>query len=163
MNDQNDPSADERRDLQFNSIDECVADIHQILEADRNGQLRAVGNWTPGQVLSHVAAWIEYGYEGYPMKPPPFFIRWILRFQLKKILRNGMPTGVRIPGIKEGTVGMEEMPTAEAGQRAKTAFERLSKREESKYDSPAFGKMSHDDRIRLNLRHAELHLGYLKY
>ena len=151
------------RTLRFESIDDCIAEVRRIAAADAQRGLRNSGNWTPGQVMAHVAAWIEYGYDGFPIGRPPFFVRWILRLRLKKMLTGGMPRGVRIPGIKEGTVGMDEMSTAEAAERLVTAFTRLKDREEAKFDSPAFGPMSFDDRILLNLRHAELHLGYLSY
>jgi hypothetical protein len=112
-------------------------------------------------MMAHLAAWIEYGYDGYPVKSPPWFIRYILRLRLKQMLESGMPRGVKIPGIPGGTVGAEDMPFDQGIARFKKALQRLEAREEAPYDSPAFGKMSHDDRIRLNLRHAELHLGYL--
>ncbi len=153
----------ERRTLRFESIDDGLAELDRIAEADKQGNLRAVGNWTPGEVMSHLAAWIEYAYEGFPLKPPPFFIRWMLRLRLKKMLEQGMPTGVKIPGVKEGTYGMEKMDTQAAVERLKQAWQRLKNREEVKYHSPAFGILSHDDWIRLNLRHAELHLGFLVY
>jgi hypothetical protein len=153
----------EYRNLRFASIDDCTAEVRRILAAEAEGRLRAAGNWTPGQIMAHVAAWIEYGYEGYPIGPPPFFVRWILRLRLRKMLKQGMPRGVRIPGLKDGTVGMDQQPTAEAGGRLLRALKRLQDREEAGFDSPAFGPMSHDDRIQLNLRHAELHLGYLAY
>lgn len=156
-------SVAERRELRFNSIDECLGELDRIAAADEQGNLRAVGNWTPGQVMAHLAAWIEYGYDGYPVKPPPFFVRWILRIGLRKMLNKGIRPGLRIPGIKEGTIGMEDMQTLEAVDRLRRAFARLQGGESAKYDSPAFGKMSHDDRILLNLRHAELHLGFLVY
>ena len=38
---------------------------------------------------------VNFGYEGYPFKPPPFFIRWILRRKVKQYLKTGMPTGAR--------------------------------------------------------------------
>ena len=153
----------ERRSLRFDSIDDCLAEIDRIVAAAQQGDLKALGNWTPGQVMAHLAAWIEYGYDGYPLKAPPFFVRWILRMQLKKMLNKGMPSGVRIPGIKEGTIGMDPMETGEAAERLRAAFARLQNRDEAKFDSPAFGKMSHDDRVLLNLRHAELHLSFLDY
>jgi hypothetical protein len=58
---------------------------------------------------------------------------------------------------------MDDMPTREAADRLKQAFRRLESGEPAKFHSPAFGAMSHEDRIRLNLRHAELHLGFLDY
>lgn len=151
------------RKLRFESIDDCLQEIERIVDADQRGTLQTAGNWTPGQVLAHVAAWAEYGYDGYPIGSPPFFIRWILRWQLPNTLKNGMPRGVRIPGVKNGTTGMDAIPTQEAADRLIRVFNRLKNHEPAPFDSPAFGPMSHDDRIRLNLRHAELHLGYLAY
>jgi hypothetical protein len=114
-------------------------------------------------VLAHIAAWIDYAYEGFPIAPPPFFVRWILRLRLKKMLRQGMPRGVRIPGVQGGTTGMDAMETRDAAERLLASLARLGSSEEARHDSPAFGPLSHEDRIELNLRHAELHLGYLSY
>lgn len=149
------------RKLRFETISDVYRDLDQIAELDRAGRLQTSGNWTAGQIMAHLAAWIEYGYDGYPIKSPPWFIRWFLRLRLPKMLESGMPRGIRIPGIPGGTVGAEDMPIEQGITRLKQAFQRLEKGEQTKYDSPAFGKMSHEDRIRLNLRHAELHLGYL--
>jgi hypothetical protein len=153
----------EYRNLRFNSIDDCCAEVRRVLAANENGTLATCGNWTPGQNMAHVASWIEYGFTGYPISPPPFFIRWLIRMQLKSILKGPMPRGVKIPRVKGGTTGMDDMPTPAAGQRLLAALERLQAREEAKFDSPAFGPMSYENRIKLNLRHAELHLGYLSY
>ena len=153
----------EFRKLRFDSIEDCVSEVDRIAAAGEQGSLRTLGNWTPGQILSHVASWIEYAYDGFPVSSPPFFVRWILRWQLRSMLRNGMPRGVRIPGVKGGTTGMDDVPTAEAARRLVLALERLKTKVPAKFESPAFGPMSVDDRIQLNLRHAELHLGFLSY
>lgn len=79
------------------------------------------------------------------------------------MLRSGMPRGIRIPGTKQGTFGMDDLPTREAVERYLKALQRLASNEVAPHDSPAFGELSHEDRIQLNLRHAELHLGYLSY
>ena len=149
------------RRLRFESIEDALSEIDRIVQADADGRLRTTGNWTAGQIMSHIAAWIEYGYTGYPMGPPPWFVRWILRRQLKKYLRNGMPRGVRIPRIEQGTFGMDALPTPQAADRLRKAFKRLQDGDPVNFNSPAFGEMSLEDRIRLNLRHAELHLGFL--
>jgi len=151
------------RALRFQSIEDCIAEILRIVEAERGNRLVATGNWTPGQILGHLAAWIEYGYEGYPIKAPPWIIRWILRMNLRRILSKGMSKGVRIPGIQEGTTGTQDMPMGEAANRLLNALDRLNRNEPAQHESPAFGPMSHEDRIQLNLRHAELHLGFLDY
>jgi hypothetical protein len=152
-----------RRTLRWETLDELKQDIDLILEADHQGQLESMGNWTPSQIFNHLAAWIEYGYVGYPMGAPPFFLRWLLKRMGKRYLEKGMPSGIRIPGVKQGTYGVEDTPLQEAHQRLTLAINRLQVGEECPYDSPAFGKMSHPDRVRLNLRHAELHLSFLRY
>lgn len=151
------------RHLRFESIDEVLAEVERIRTADQDGVLETLGNWSAGQILAHVAAWIEYGYSGYPLKPPPFPLNWILRWMGKRMLKTGMKPGVRIPNVKEGTYGQDVMDVGEAADRLSRALIRLKNGEECQYDSPAFGPMSHEDRIKLNLRHAELHLGFIRY
>lgn len=150
-----------RRALQFSSVDQVLSDIDNIVAAAHAGTLQQVGNWKPGQVMAHLAAWIEYGYDGYPMKTA-WMIRMILRLMLPGILKNGMKPGVKIPGVSNGTTGQDDQPLDQAAERLKKAFIRLNSGEQCPYDSPGFGAMSHEDRIRLNLRHAELHLSFLK-
>jgi len=151
------------RKLRFESIDVCRQEIRGIVQADASGSLQTGGNWTAGQVMSHLAAWIEYGYEGYPIKKVPFFVRWLLRINLQQMLRSGLTAGVRIPGVDGGTTGMDKIATSVAADRLLRALDRLENKDPAKYDSPAFGPMSHEDRVLLNLRHAELHLGFLSY
>lgn len=155
-------SAPARRKLTFKSLDELLIDLQRLEDAERAGKLRATGHWTPGEILSHLAAWVEYGYEGYPLGKPPFFLRWILKRMLPGMLRNGMRPGVRIPGAKAGTYGQEKVSTSEGFRRYRVALARLKQNEPCPFDSPAFGPMSMEDRVRLNLRHAELHLSFLQ-
>jgi hypothetical protein len=152
-----------RRHVHFESIDEVLAEVERIRTADQDGVLETLGNWSAGQILAHVAAWIEYGYSGYPLKAPPFPLNWILRWMGKRMLKTGMNPGVRIPNVKEGTFGQDVMDVGEAADRLSRALVRLKNGEQCQYDSPAFGPMSHEDRIKLNLRHAELHLGFIRY
>jgi hypothetical protein len=39
-----------RRQLQFNTIDEILADVERL----NQGQIKALGNWSSGQVLKHL-------------------------------------------------------------------------------------------------------------
>jgi hypothetical protein len=151
------------RKLRFETIDACIAEVQRIADAAETGRLKTTGNWTPGQILSHLAAWIHYAYDGFPMRKAPWFIRWILRWRLPSMLRTGVPRGIRIPGAKQGTFGMEDRPTREAVERYLAALQWLASNEIAPHDSPAFGALSHEERIQLNLRHAELHLGYFDY
>lgn len=150
-----------RRTLRLSSIDDLLAELDQIEQAAQAGTLRAIGNWTPGQILGHLAAWIEYGWTGYPMKAPPWPISWLLRRTLRRTLRDGLKSGVKIPGIAGGTTGTEALETDVALERFRAALQRLQAGEPVRYESPAFGPMSQEDRVALQLRHAELHLSYL--
>lgn len=152
----------ERRKLWFHSIEELLKELDRIEEADRRGTLNVQGNWTSGQIFAHIAAWIEYGWVGYPVAAPPFFIKWVLKWMCKRYLKKGMPAGVKIPGVEGGTKGQDPMSNAEGLARLRQALARLQAGEPTKFDSPAFGPLSYEDRIQLNLRHAELHLSFMK-
>lgn len=151
--------ATDRRTLAFHSVEDVIADVDRIVDAEQRGTLRCTGNWSAGQVFGHLATWINYAYEGYPFHVP-WFIRLLLKFKVKQYLRGRMDAGVRIPNMPDGTLGTEPLDTAEGARRLRAALQRL-KSEPAKYHSPAFGTMSHEDRILLNLRHAELHMSFM--
>ena len=148
-----------RRTLRFELIDQAMAEVERLAEAERTGRLRRLGNWTLGQTLGHLAAWAEYGYTGVPLKVP-FFIRWILRLRKRKFLYGPMRSGVRIPGVEGGTLATDPVPLEEGREHFRRAMERL-KAEAPTAPSPVFGRLTHEESIALNLRHAELHLGFL--
>lgn len=147
-----------RRALRFESLDQALAEAERLAAADRAGRLRRLGNWTLGQALGHLAAWAEYSYTGAPLKPP-FFIRWILRLRKRKFLYGPMRAGVKIPGVEGGTLATEALPPDEALARLRRALERL-KAETPTAPNVIFGHLTHPEWIALNLRHAELHLGF---
>lgn len=148
------------RPLQFDSIDAMRAEVLRIIEADRTGTLQCIGNWSAGQTFGHLATWIEYNYAGYPFKVPAP-IRLAARLMKRRLLTKPMRPGIRIPGTKGGTYGMEPMSTDEGARRLRDALDRLDRREPLQHPSPALGTMTLDECVALNLRHAELHLGYL--
>ncbi len=160
MNTVNTAKVADRRRLRFATVDDLLTDVDRIVAAEKGGTLRRTGNWTPGQVFGHIATWANYAYEGYPFRPP-WFIRWILRKKKVAYLRDGMPAGVRIPKVPNGTFGTEAMSTDEGIKRLRLAMLRLKNGEPAKFDSPAWGKMPLEERIAMNLRHAELHMSFL--
>lgn len=148
-----------RRNLRFNAIDDVLADIERLVEAERAGGLNRLGNWTLGQNLGHLASWVNYAFDGYPMRTPPFPMRWILKLRKNKYIHGRMPAGVKIPGVQGGTCGTEALSNDEGLQRYRAALERL-RNSAPQQSSPIFGPLSHEEWIALNLRHAELHLGF---
>lgn len=157
------PASTDRRRLHLVNLDALSTELDRIEAAERSGELRAVGNWTPGQILGHVGSWINYGWDGYPIGAPPWFVRWFLRWRLPKMLKGSMPTGVRIPGVEGGTTGIEPVDFDQGLSAMRRGIGLLEGNDPPKYHSPAFGEMSMEDRVELNLRHAELHLSFLRY
>jgi Protein of unknown function (DUF1569) len=147
-----------RRILRSDSIDQVMAEVDRLAEAERAGRLERLGNWTLGQTLAHLAAWAEYAYTGAPLKPP-FFIKWMLRLRKRSFLYEPMRPGVNIPGVKGGTLATDPCALDVALPRIRRAFERL-KSEAPTTPHPALGPLNHEEWIAINLRHAELHLGF---
>jgi hypothetical protein len=149
-----------RRNLRFASIDEALGDVGALVAADRVGNLQRLGNWTLGQVLGHLATWINFGFDGYPAKlNPPFFIKWILKARKHRYIHQGLPAGAKIPGIDGGTAGTEMMSTEDGVHRFRQAMERLRAAPPAR-PNVIFGPLSHDEWMQLHLRHAELHLSF---
>jgi len=158
----NTAQVEDRRKLRFNTIDELLADVDRIVAADNAGALRRTGNWTAGQTFGHLSAWVDYGWDGFPSTlKVPWFIRFLIRMKKDKYVLDGMPAGARIPWVENGTYATEVLSTDEGAARVRKSMQRLKSGEPAKFDSPAFGPMSHEDRVAMMLRHAELHLSFL--
>jgi hypothetical protein len=153
-----------RRELHFHSVDEALAEFGRLESGAREGRLTSVGNWTLGQAFGHLAAWCDYAYDGYPKTLRVSWpVRAVMRLLMKKKFFDGpMPQGVKIPGVAGGTLATESLSLQEGAARVRRAFERL-KKERPTQENVLFGTLTHEDWIRLNLRHAELHLGYFRY
>jgi hypothetical protein len=150
-----------RRKLRFSTVDEALAEASRLAADEREGRLDRAGNWTLGQSLNHLAAWAGFAFDGYPPEiRAPLPVRVVLRLMKNKFLRSGMPAGVRIRNIPAGTLGADPTPTDVAFRRFESAFGRLRDHAPG-HPNPIFGRLSHDEWVSLNLRHAELHLGFL--
>ena len=57
-----------RRNVRFESIDDLAEEIDRLVAAQREGHLVANGNWTPAQILDHLARFMEFSYEGFPFR-----------------------------------------------------------------------------------------------
>lgn len=148
----------ERRRLRFESLDDALGEADRLVAAEREGRVKQLGNWTLGQALNHIAGWAEFSYCACPLKTP-WFVRLILWLRKRSFLYGPMPAGVKIPGVPTGTL-VTEPTSLDAGlSRFQAAFQRLSK-EPPTHPSPALGQLTHEEAIAINLRHAELHLGF---
>ena len=83
-----------------------------------------------------------------------------MKFRKQAFLRGPMQAGVKIPGVEGGTLATAPMPLDEALGRSRCVMERL-KSEAPTIPNVVLGPLTHEESIALNLRHAELHLGFL--
>jgi hypothetical protein len=149
-----------RRTLHFNSIDEILTEADRLAAFQQAGKLRSIGNWSSGQNLGHLASWIDFSYDGVPFKVP-FIARIIMRPMKKRTLYKPMKPGSRIPKLKDGTVGIDPLGFDEGLTKFRKNFSRL-KSECPKIPHALFGRMTHEEWIAQHLRHAELHLSFLR-
>ncbi len=156
------PSVTDRRRLRFASLDDLRADLDTLEDAFYDGAVRPAGNWTPAQVLNHLAAFINFAYDGYPpqLPTPHFLIRAVARLLGSKLLDKGFPPGIRMAGAPGGTFGADDGPFEDALIRLRAAIDRLEATAPV-IPNPVLGFLSHHDWIRAHLRHAELHLSFL--
>ncbi len=148
-----------RRTLRFASMDEMLQEAGRIADADRTGRLQRLGNWSAGQCMHHIATWMDYPFDGYPMKIP-LFIRVIGPLLKSFVTNNSMPTNRRLPGVPSGTYAVEDVPTSQALPHLERSATRMASTCPDRRN-PMFGKLTHEQWIKLNLRHAELHFSFL--
>lgn len=109
-----------RRLLTFASLDEVMPDVDRLLRAHTT-----VGNWSPGQICSHLAQAIHFTIDGFP---PEAFAPWIIRktigrFLLWRILRTGRFTeGLPMPKKYEPAPGADVRAEADALRAALRRF-----------------------------------------
>lgn len=145
-----------RRTLRFNSLAEAIADAESLVA----NPCRTVGNWTPGQILDHLAKTVRIMFDG-PHIPAPWFVRTIIAPFLKKNFISGSIS----PGFQFTPQMAAFRPDDNADAKAaleefRKQFSRLE-REAPTAPNPFLGKLTHEEWIGSMLRHCELHLSFL--
>jgi hypothetical protein len=149
----------DRRPLRFDTFEQMWADVERIVASERAGTLRRTGNWKVGQTFGHLAAFINFAYDGYP-KRPPLLIRLLVKPMKRKFIHGSLPAGVKIPGAEGGTWGIEPLSVDDGVRVLRAAWDRLRASPPTK-PNPIFGPLTHDEWQQMHLRHAELHLSFL--
>jgi|SRR5579859_5749591 len=147
-----------RRQLQFNSLDDVLADAETLARA---GKIRTLGNWTPGQIFKHLAITMNAQIDGMPLRPP-----WIFRVMgrlifKKQILKKGMRPGFQLPANAVATLIPPATTTIQEGLESLRAAVQRLKTDHSRVPSPFLGPLTEDESNRIQFRHAELHLSFL--
>jgi hypothetical protein len=146
-----------RRELRFRRLRDVLADVEELA---RQGQVRALGNWTPAQIVQHVARFIRYSIDGFPFTAPAW-LRPIGRMLRSRFLLRPWKPGIRLRG---GSRAME--PDADVTWDAAVAdlrreIGRVQAGARMTHKSPLFGALVHEEWEQLHCRHAELHFSFL--
>ena len=156
----NTAKAENRRTLHFERLEDILDDVDRLVHAK---EVKQLGNWTPGQILKHLAVMMTRSIDGFRGQPP-----WILRcafslmrpFMKNKFLRDPMPSGFKLPSF----AAAELLPPAtnfdEGVSAIRQAIHRLQT-ETTRVPSPLLGQLTVDQWNQLHCRHAELHLSFL--
>jgi hypothetical protein len=142
-----------RRALAFASLDEVMPEVDRLLEGHTT-----VGNWSLGQICSHLARAITGSLEGFPIQAP-----WLLRktlgpFYLRKILREGrMAEGIKLPEEVLPKPGLDAHAEAEA---LRAALLRFADHTGPPALHPFFGRMRRDQWDHLHRIHCAHHLSF---
>ncbi len=145
----------QRRDVRYNSFDELLDDARRLVAADTV----TLGNWSLGQILEHVAKALDMTVDGFNMTAP-WYVRLVGRFVLKRFLHKKMPAGFKLPASAKALLP-PETDAAAALEHLERAVARI-KSESRRAPHPVLGPLTLEESNLLQLRHAELHLSFVK-
>jgi hypothetical protein len=144
-----------RRALQFNSLDEVVAEAERLSDCS---DVELLGNWSLGQIFQHLGDAMAMAIDGSDYKPP-FFFKIMGPLMRKGMLNKSMRAGFQLPPGMHALIPSEDTTTESGFKALRQNAERL-KNEELQPRHVVFGKMTREDWNKLHLRHAEMHLSF---
>jgi len=149
----------ERRSLSFRSFDEVKGDLEALERAHERGTLRHTGNWTPGEVFDHCAIFMGCALDGFPGRAP-----WAVRVLASLLFKRGAVSGKSPPpgfGTAPFLLPREGVSFADGLTALRGQIARLDAGEQFTHPSGLFGKLTHDQWVKIQLGHTALHLSFL--
>lgn len=154
----------DRRILRFGRVEDILKDVEWLNSRSEAGiTLRASGNWTPAQVVDHVAKGIGFAIDGFPPEAKaPLPIRVILKMMKSSILLKPTKPGIKLKGKQSQALGPDASVTwGQAVTRMRNVIGRLHKGERMTAESPILGLLAPEEWNQFQCRHAELHLSFV--
>jgi hypothetical protein len=146
-----------RRQVRYQSFDEVLADAQRAVQ-DRAG---TTGQWSLGRILEHLAIANEKTIDGFHFLAP-LPVRIIAgTFLKKRFIKRGLKPGFRLSKKAEQILVPGEIDPNQALDHLRRSVKRLQAETERSLH-PFFGRVTLDESNRLNLRHAELHMSFVK-
>jgi hypothetical protein len=144
-----------RRPLTFASLDEVMPDVDRLLRGHTT-----VGNWSLGEICSHLAQGINRTIDGFPStaKAPRIIRKTVGRFLLWRILRTGrFVEGMKAPAECQPASGADARIEAEA---LRAALRRFAAHSGPLAEHPLNGAVSRAVWEQFHCIHCAHHLGF---
>jgi hypothetical protein len=141
-----------RPGVRYESLDEMLAEAERLIA--NNPQ--TLGNWSPGQIYSHLAKTMNASIDGFDfsLSAP---IRLILKlFMKRRFLTKSIPSG-----INGGNFSRPKEISDQEGLNQLRAAVRRQNAEPNRVEQPGLDQLSRDEWNGFHLRHAELHMSFL--
>jgi len=154
-----------RSKLTLRTLDDLSAELERIEAAHQAGTLTTLGNWTPGQVFKHCAILMRCAIDGFPPGKPPLLSRIFLKLVIKPVALKGgpPPAGIKLPEEAAYLIPSDSISFEDGIAELRSVIARVTtKGERFTQVSPVFGKLTHEQWIKLQLGHCTLHLGFLQ-
>ena len=152
----------DRRNLSFTTMAEILGDIEMLDAFVNEGRtISATGNWTPAQIIEHVVYFVDGSIDGFDFKAP-FVIRIFGKIMRSRILNKSMSPGIKLPPKMKMVLPSPKTTWPDAVTHARKAILRVEAGKQMTQPSPLLGKMSHNDWVKLQCRHAEMHFSFIK-
>jgi Protein of unknown function (DUF1569) len=146
-----------RRQLHFNNLDDILADVERLANSPR---IETLGNWSPGEIFTHLAIGLNKSIDGYTGKPP-LIVRLVARGLFKRtFLTKPMKAGFKLPSKAMEELTRSPVSVEEGIQNLRRAIERL-KTEPKRAPNPVLGELTRQEWDQFHCRHCELHLSFL--
>lgn len=170
----------ERRAVVIADVEAMACEVDRVERASRPGGagLRVTGNWSAGQLMVHVARLIERSMDGFGAapaseRPVPRGVRSVAAraarsrdATLEQEVRATLVGCAMLPGgASAAGAGEVEPPalvwTQDGAAALRTAIVRIREQHPMDKPSPTVGRLTHEEWLRVHLRHAALHFSFI--
>ena len=131
-----------------------------LADADRLSRepVKALGNWSAGQIFRHLAISFNNSIDGFPMTFPWYF-RLMATIFKKKLLAGSMPPGFQLSSDAAKFMVPGPTPLEEGLADLRAAILRLEQ-DPHRARNPVFGDISKEEWDQIHLKHASLHMSF---
>lgn len=145
-----------RRALRFTDFGQLLAEAEHLAASETH----ALGNWSLGQILKHLAVGMHMSMDGNPFDAH-LLTRVVARlFYRRRLIYKRMSPGIRLPPAMEEQLVPGPTSLDEGLDALRTAIARLNS-DSTRAPHPLLGRMTVAEWQQFHLRHAELHLSYI--